>query len=114
MLKLSSRRRRFAAILTLAAALLALSAAAAFAFSGPVKVKDDYFAPKTLTVNQGTKVTWQWAGTKYHNVSVKSGPVKFQSHTQVKGIYTHTFTRAGTYHLVCTIHQNMTMTVVVR
>ncbi len=89
-------------------------AAAAFAFSGPVKVKDDYFAPKTLTVNKGAKVTWQWAGSLYHNVSVKSGPVKFQSHSQVKGSYSHTFTRAGTYHLVCTIHPKMTMTVVVR
>ena len=113
MLKLPTPRR-FAAVLALAAAMLALTTVAAFAFSGPVKVRDNYFAPKSLTVNKGTKLTWQWAGTKYHNVSVKSGPVTFQSHTQFKGSYSHTFTRAGTYHLYCTIHKTMTMTVVVK
>ena len=113
MLKNILRDRRILALLALTAALIAFSAVAAFA-SSPVKVKDDYFSPRTLTVRRGTKVTWQWAGVLRHNVTVKSGPVKFHSRTQARGMFSYTFTKPGTYHLFCTIHPFMKMTVVVR
>jgi plastocyanin len=32
----------------------------------------------------------------------------------VRGSYSHTFTKKGTYQLVCTIHKSMKMTVVVK
>jgi plastocyanin len=114
MLESILRRTRLRLVLALTAALIACSSVAAFALSGPVKVKDDYFSPKTLTVGKGAKVTWSWAGYKYHNVSVESGPVKFHSRTQVRGSFSHVFTKPGTYHLYCTIHPNMKMTIVVR
>ncbi len=114
MLKSSLRGKRLRLLVLLTAALIACSSVAAFAFSGPVKVKDDYFSPKTLTVGKGAKVTWAWAGSLYHNVTVQSGPVKFASRTQVRGSFSHVFSKPGVYHLYCTIHPHMKMTIVVR
>jgi plastocyanin len=107
------RDRRLRALLALTVVLAAVSSMA-LAATRTVLVKDNYFSAKTLTVNKGSKVTWQWKGFLNHNVSVKSGPVKFHSHTQFRGTYTHTFLRAGTYRLYCTLHPNMKMTVTVR
>jgi plastocyanin len=45
---------------------------------------------------------------------VHTGPSSFSSRTQVRGSYSHTFTKRGTYRLVCTVHPKMRMTVVVR
>jgi plastocyanin len=115
MLKPILRERRVFLLLALTTALIALSAVAAFGASGKsVKVKDDLFAPKSLTISKGTKVTWQWAGSLRHNVTVKSGPSKFKSKTQVRGSFNHTFSKAGTYHLFCTVHPFMKMTIVVK
>ncbi|MEO6857032.1 MAG: plastocyanin/azurin family copper-binding protein [Solirubrobacteraceae bacterium] len=107
------RDRRLRALLTLTVVLAAFSSIA-LAATKTVAVKDSYFSVKTLTVKKGTKVTWHWAGSLYHNVKVKSGPVKFHSHTQYYGNYSHTFLRAGTYKLYCTLHPSMKMTVIVR
>ena len=47
-----------------------------------VTVGDNFFKPKTVTVNRGTKVTWVWHSFGIpHNVTVKSGPSKFHSRT---------------------------------
>ncbi|MGO9882710.1 MAG: plastocyanin/azurin family copper-binding protein [Solirubrobacteraceae bacterium] len=114
MLKSVLRGKRLRLIVALTVALIACSSVAAFAFSGPVKVKDDYFSPRTLTVSRGAKVTWSWAGVLLHNVTVQSGPVKFHSRTQDKGSFSHVFTKPGVYHLECTIHPHMKMTITVR
>ena len=108
-----TRRLRFLILLT--AVLIAVSAVSALASSGKtVKVGDNYYGPKTLTVGKGTKVTWNWVGVLKHNIVVHKGPSSFSSKTQVRGSYSHTFTKKGTYDLVCTIHPSMKMTVVVR
>lgn len=72
-----------------------------------VKLKDDYFAPKTKTVRRNTVVVFRWAGRAPHNVVVTRGPVKFSSKTQTKGSYRKKLTRKGTYTIVCTIHPGM-------
>jgi len=79
-----------------------------------VKVGDDYFVRKgstpTVTVKRGTKVTWRWAGRDMHNVAVTKGPVKFRSSYKSSGTYSKTVRTAGTYTIVCSIHQpEMTM-----
>jgi plastocyanin len=108
-----SRRLCLLTLLTVVA--IAISAVSALAASGrTVSVGDSYYGPKTLTVGQGTKVTWRWVGVLRHNVVVHTGPSAFSSRTQVRGTFTHTFTRKGTYQLVCTIHPKMKMTVTVR
>ena len=74
-----------------------------------VKVGDNYFVRKgsvpTVTVKKGTKVTWRWRGREMHNVTVTKGPVKFHSPYKTSGSFSKKMRRAGTYTIVCTIHQ---------
>jgi plastocyanin len=98
-------------------ALVAVSAFAASALASStktVKIADSSFSAKKITIHKGQKVSWDWTGYLDHNVTVKSGPAKFHSKTQVRGVFTHRFTRKGVYHLECTIHPFMKMTVVVK
>ncbi len=106
---------RLRSIIVLTAVLVGAFAVSALASSGKtVNVGDNYYGPKTVTVGKGTKVTWKWVGVLKHNVVVHTGPSAFSSKTQVRGSYSHTFTKKGTYQLVCTIHKSMKMTVVVK
>jgi len=108
-----TRRLRLTTLLT--AVIVGVFAVSALASSGKtVKVADNHYGPKSLTVGRGTKVTWNWVGVLKHNVVVRTGPSAFSSKTQVRGTYTHTFTKKGTYKLVCTIHPSMKMTIVVK
>jgi plastocyanin len=98
--------RRPSAVLA-ALAALALSGAlavSAFGATKTVAVKDDVFAPKSITVKKGTTVKWTWHGSQPHNVTVTSGPAKFHSATQKRGSYSKKLTKKGTYKIVCTIH----------
>ena len=93
----------------LIAAATAVLAVPALAATRSVKVGDDYFVRKgsvpTVTVKKGTKVTWRWAGKDMHNIAVTKGPVKFRSSFKSSGTYSKTLRTAGTYTIVCTIHQ---------
>jgi plastocyanin len=110
-----TRDRRVLAVLLIAALVVAFSSVVALASAPkPVKVADDYFGVKRLVVGRGTKVSWNWAGVLRHNVTVAAGPAAFHSRTQVLGSYSHVFTKRGTYHLYCTLHTAMKMTVVVK
>jgi plastocyanin len=93
----------------------AVLAVSAFAATRTVAVKDNVFAPKSITVSRGTTVKWVWKGKAPHNVTVTSGPMKFHSRTQKKGTFSKKLTKKGTYKIVCTIHApGMAMTVKVR
>ncbi len=106
--------RRAWALLVLFAVIGLLTAATALAAAGKsVNVGDSFYGPKSLSVGKGTRVTWKWSGTLLHNVKVRNGPARFKSHTQIRGTYSYTFSARGTYKLYCTLHPNMTMTVVV-
>ncbi len=109
----SLRRRPVRALLLIIALLAAFGTATALAASPTVRLKDDFFTTKTLSVSRGTSVTWTWAGSLNHTVTVKSGPAKFSSKLQVHGTYSHRFTARGTYTLFCKIHPFMKMTVLV-
>src|SRR3954470_17740124 len=89
--------------------LSAVLATQAFAKTRTVKVGDDYFLhrgdPPTITIKKGSKVKWRWVGSDSHNVSVNRGPKKFHSDLQRNGTFTKKFKKAGTYKIVCTIHQ---------
>lgn len=106
----------------ISAAVLAVSAAVAIpalAATSTVTVGDDFFvrdgkAP-TVTVKRGTTVRWVFKGHAPHNVTVTRGPLKFRSTTLTKGQYSRRLTKAGTYTIICTIHQpSMRMTLRVR
>jgi len=86
----------------------------AFAATRTVKLGDNFFKPRSVSVKRGTKVVFKWTGSAPHNVTVTSGPKKFHSKTQTKGSYKVTPHTKGTYRIVCTIHAGMTMTLKVR
>lgn len=117
-------RRSFAVI---AAGMLALVAALAlFAASGEeqaktptVLVTDNAFVlgvdRPTVTINSGEKITWRWTAQQSHGVSVRQGPARFSIPVRTDGRVTHSFSKAGTYSLVCPLHApGMKMTVVVK
>jgi plastocyanin len=112
-------------VLAVVAVSCAAVAVPAFAATKNVKVGNtgatsDWFISKsknhgTVTAKKGDTIKWTWAGTFPHNVTVKSGPVKFHSPTQKKGTFSKKLTKAGTYKIFCSIHgatkQSMTIKV---
>jgi plastocyanin len=110
------RMAAIGAVLALAGALgVGLAGATSVAKPKPpqppkVSLGDNFFKPTKLTVAVGTTVTFTWTGSNTHNVKVTSGPQKFKSPNQSSGTYTFTFTKPGTYKIVCTFHPGMEMT----
>jgi plastocyanin len=97
-------RKLLIAPLLAAALVVALVVAIPAQGSGSVKVKDNFFSPKTESVKHGSKVKWTWAGRVAHNVTFKT----VHSSTKTKGSYSLSFNRKGTFSYRCTIHQDMT------
>jgi plastocyanin len=97
--------------LALVAAALAVPALGA---TKSIALRDTFFSPKSVTVSKGTTVKWVWRGKLAHNVTVKSGPVKFHSRTITNGSFSKRLTKAGTYRIVCTIHPGMNLTLKVK
>lgn len=82
--------------------------------AGPNQVVIDSFAfaPATLTVPVGTTVTWTNRDEEPHTVAASDG--SFHSPGMGTGAtFTHTFSTAGTFDYVCSIHPMMRGTVVV-
>ncbi len=107
--------KRIVALL-IVAGLLAVFAVPALAATKSVKVgPQTKFGTSSLSIKKGDKVRFQWTGSLPHNVRVNSGPRKFTISTRRSGTVTKTFSRAGTYKIVCDIHApGMKMTVRVR
>ena len=113
---------RKAALSIAAVAVIAASvpATAASPESASVKVRDDFFKPKAVTIKKGGKVTWRWRGSDNpHNVAIKKpGETKVFRRSAVKtssGKYSYTFKRTGTWRVLCEIHpRDMKMRVVVK
>jgi len=98
-------------------ALLPVALAAPRAATQTVSVKDNLFEPKTITVNGGDTVTWQYAGQNEHTVTADDG--SFDSgdlKTGEKTSFSFTFTKSGTFAYHCKYHGAMGMvgTVVVQ
>ena len=107
------------------AAAVALLCAAPAGAGGPkpkhVEVADNYYLPDELTVKQGAKVEWEWpddVAIDVHDVKLKKAPKgvkKWQSEPASSGYrYKRTFKKPGTYKIVCTLHEEMTMTIKVK
>ena len=68
----------------------------------------------------GTTVKWVWLADNgnSHDVKLKSGPKgvkKFHSASAATDFsYSRKLTKKGTYKIVCTLHQDMTMTIKVK
>jgi len=77
-----------------------------------VAIQNFAFSPATTTVKAGTTVTWTNRDQDAHTVTASKGP--FRSKTLNPGdTFSFTFTTAGTFEYLCTIHPFMTATVVV-
>jgi plastocyanin len=78
-----------------------------------VAIRDVAFAPKRITVDVGASVTWTNNGEEPHTATAADG--SFDTGTLKTGqSASHTFTKAGTFGYICTIHPFMKGTVVVR
>jgi hypothetical protein len=110
--------RKLLAVLLIAALTAGLAATALARRT--VRVGDNWFVRPsgvpTVTVQRGETVVWRFVGRRRHNVTVRSGPVRFRSPTKRSGTYRRGMTRRGTYVIVCTIHggRDQRMRLVVR
>ncbi|MBA3759785.1 MAG: hypothetical protein H0X07_04575 [Gemmatimonadales bacterium] len=77
---------------------------------GQVTVGDNFFRPGTTTLPRaggGVTVSWSWAGGNQHNVTFDAGGPN--SATQTSGSFSRTFTEAGNFTYICTIHGRAVM-----
>ncbi len=82
-----------------------------------VRVMDNFFDPRLVAVNPGTKVNFVWKGTNRHNVrftKVPSGASRRGSKILIHGRWTRTFTVPGQYHYTCTLFAGMRGTITVK
>ena len=100
-------------------AVVAMSVAGVFALTGSagagakgsttVKLLSETFSPDKKTISSGTKVKFKWVDGK-HNIVKSSGPGGSidSGIFNTPGVhFTKKFKKAGTYKLICTIHDNM-------
>jgi len=78
-----------------------------------VAMKNIAFAPATIHVKVGQKITWTNDDSVPHNVTSQSGEKIASSTFGQGGTFSFTPTKAGTIKYVCTIHPGMDGTIVV-
>jgi plastocyanin len=78
--------------------------------SATVTMGDLFFSPSSVTVAVGDTVTWHNTGQAPHNATADDGSFKTQDLNNGQSA-SHTFTQAGTFSYICTIHPNMKGTV---
>jgi amicyanin len=77
-----------------------------------VAISDFKFSPATLTVPVGATVTWTNKDEEPHTIAAKDGAFHSPG-IDTNGSYSFTFSTAGSYDYICSIHPFMTGTVVV-
>ena len=118
---MTSRRTLPVAFAAVAALLGAAPAVAGAPKPKSVEVADNYYLPDKLTVKKGGAVVWKWPddiAIDVHDVKLKSAPKgvrKWQSEPASSGYrYKRRFKKPGTYKVICTLHEEMTMTIKVK
>jgi plastocyanin len=116
---------RLAAVAVVAGVAL-LGAAPASAAAKPrgktIHIGDNFFLPDAVKVKRGATVTWKWPGFEeagdVHDVKLKSGPKGVKRFQSEAASTDYSFKRklkvAGRYKIVCTLHEEMRMTIRVR
>lgn len=70
-----------------------------------IRVTDNVFTPKNLTVPSGTSVTWEWSGKNKHSVVGNFGSQAVHSPThQGSGELSLTFHTIGAWHYECGVY----------
>jgi plastocyanin len=101
-----SRMRKVGVVTVIAT--LALGVSVAQAGGGTVKASNYKFAPKTLTITKGSKVTWNWVNGS-HTVTFVKGTFNKPLNATHKSV-ARTFNNPGTYKYYCTFHRSLGMT----
>lgn len=84
------------------------------AFSAPgVEIKNDAFAPSTLTITAGEAVTFTNDDDDAHTVTATDGSFDSKG-LDTNGHWRHTFAKPGTYTYYCQLHPFMKGTIVVK
>lgn len=79
-----------------------------------VTIKQYMFMPRSLSIRAGDTITWTNQDSVGHDVEVTSGPASFHSPMLSQGqSWSFTFSAAGTYSYICSVHPDMTATVTV-
>jgi plastocyanin len=117
-------RTRPVLIAVLAGAALVCAAPAQATSPKPktVRIYDNYYLKDSLTLRPGTTVVWRWPGFDeagdVHDVKLKSGPrgvKKFHSEAAATDFsFRRKLKVPGKYKIVCTLHEEMRMTIKVR
>jgi plastocyanin len=106
-----------------AAALAAAPAGSATKRKGAtrtIKLGDNYYAPVKVTVRRNTTIAWKWPDltSDGHDVALDKGPkgVKKFASEEAAAAYTYRrkLTVPGTYKIICTLHDEMKMTITVK
>lgn len=103
-----------AGLLLLLTAGIAL-AAPAEAAAHDVVIKQYAYSPASLTIDQGDTVTWTNQDSVQHDVMVTAGATMLHSPMLSQGqSWSHTFTTAGSYSYICSVHPDMKASVTVQ
>ena len=77
-----------------------------------VFIQDMAFNPSTITVSAGTTITWTNKDAIAHTVTSNTGLFDSGS-INSNGTYSHLFSSTGTFPYHCSIHPNMTASVII-
>jgi plastocyanin len=72
-----------------------------------IEIKDFAFVPASLTVHPGTTVIWKNLDDEPHTVVSDAGQFRSGALDTTES-YSYTFTSAGSYRFVCSLHSHMT------
>ncbi len=96
--------------------LLALATSSSYAAADAanrIVIRNFMFQPTTLTVKAGTTVTWVNMDEEPHTTVSVTGVFRSAA-LDTDNSYSYTFDKPGTYLFVCSIHPQMTGTIVVQ
>ena len=95
------------------ATVLLVGGGVAVAATRTVSIADFAFAPRTITINVGDRITWTNSDAVAHTATANSGAFDTGDIEQGESASVR-FTQAGTYRYICTPHPTMTGTIRVR
>lgn len=76
-----------------------------------VMIGDNFYEPAEVRIAPGQSVRWEWVGREQHDVVADDA--SFVTELVREGSFTHTFTEAGEFGYLCSIHPEMRGIVIV-